>query len=128
MSRNTAPGTRLSLRKLLLCVTWARAAAYPHPRPVASAAGPPGVGRAEGRMVEQRDTVRRHRGDLGRRAYPPVAAAGYLGRGARRRRGRRGGHGDGPLAFRSRDGAADARGGGSWGFFGFFGFGSGSGS
>src|SRR5581483_7151771 len=57
MLRHTARGTRLSLRNLLLCVTWARAAAYPHPRSVASAAGPPGVGRAEGRTVEQRDTV-----------------------------------------------------------------------
>lgn len=49
MLRHTVRGARFNLRKLLLCVTWARAAAYPHPRPVESAAGPPGVGRAEGR-------------------------------------------------------------------------------
>src|SRR5581483_9704765 len=76
MLRHTARGARLNLRNLLLCVTWARVAACPHPRSVESAAGPFGVGRAEGRTVEQRDTVRRHRGDLGRRAHPPMATAG----------------------------------------------------
>ena len=78
MSRHTVPGARLNRRQLLLCVTWARVAACPHPRPVESAAGPPGAGHAEGRNVEQRDTVRRYRRYLGWRAHPPVASAGFL--------------------------------------------------
>src|SRR6266567_1589643 len=41
MLRHTARGTRLNRRQLLLCVTWARVAACPHPRPVEPAAGPP---------------------------------------------------------------------------------------
>jgi hypothetical protein len=49
--RHTVPGARLNRLQLLLCVTWGRSAlaACLHPRPVESAAGPPGAGCAEGR-------------------------------------------------------------------------------
>ena len=45
MLRHTVPGARLSRLQLLLCVTWACSvlAVCPHPRPVESAAGPPGA-------------------------------------------------------------------------------------
>jgi hypothetical protein len=51
MLRHTVPGARLNRLQLLLCVTWGRSAlaACLHPRPVESAAGPPGAGCAEGR-------------------------------------------------------------------------------
>jgi ribosomal-protein-alanine N-acetyltransferase len=39
----------------------------------------PGAGHAEGRIVEQRDTLRRHRRHLGWRAHPQVASAGFGG-------------------------------------------------
>src|SRR5260370_41962180 len=41
-------------------------------------AGPPGARHAEGRTVEQRDTLRRHRRHLGGRAHPPVASPGLV--------------------------------------------------
>jgi len=63
--------------------------------------------RAEGRIVEQRDPVRRDRRHLGVRAHPPLAPAGLLRSGCRVRaagRGRR--HGDGrrgrQASFRAR--------------------------
>ncbi len=51
MLRHTVPGARLNRLQLLLCVTWARSALALclHPRPVESAAGPPGAGCAKGR-------------------------------------------------------------------------------
>jgi hypothetical protein len=51
MLRHTDPGARLNRLQLLLCVTWGRSALAVclHPRPVESAAGPPGAGCAEGR-------------------------------------------------------------------------------
>jgi hypothetical protein len=51
MLRHTVRGARLNRLQLLLCVTWGRSAlaVCPHPRPVESAAGPPGADRAEGR-------------------------------------------------------------------------------
>ena len=39
----------------------------------------PSAGHAEGRIVEQRDTLRRHRRHLGWRAHPQVASAGFGG-------------------------------------------------
>jgi hypothetical protein len=39
----------------------------------------PGAGHAEGRIVEQRDTLRRHRRHLGWRAHSQVASAGLDG-------------------------------------------------
>jgi hypothetical protein len=39
----------------------------------------PGAGHAEGRILEQRDTLRRHRRHLGWRAHSQVASAGFGG-------------------------------------------------
>src|SRR6266699_6747404 len=48
MLRHTAQGARLNRLQLLLCVTWARSLACLHPRPVESAAGPPGAATPRG--------------------------------------------------------------------------------
>jgi ribosomal-protein-alanine N-acetyltransferase len=62
--RHTGRGARVSLLDILRCVTWAVSLSR---LPFSRSAG--------GRASEQRDTVRRHRRDLGWRAHPPVAAA-----------------------------------------------------
>ena len=50
MLRHTVRGARLNRLQLLLCVTWGRSAlaVCPHPRPVESAAGPPGAAAPRG--------------------------------------------------------------------------------